>query len=106
MDYDFFFFFVQYFNNEEHEAKEYDKYLKKYEGASLKTATSLALLNWGQNAIFSVALSAMMVLATKEILNGKVWCYIFFCFVLSWLVFLGLLFIYYFFSRFDTGVVM
>ncbi|XP_063605060.1 iron-sulfur clusters transporter ABCB7, mitochondrial-like isoform X1 [Penaeus indicus] len=62
---------VKYFNNEEHEAKEYDKYLKKYEGASLKTATSLALLNWGQNAIFSVALSTMMVLATKEILNGN-----------------------------------
>lgn len=63
---------LQYFNNEGHEAKEYDKYLQKYEGASLKTATSLALLNWGQNAIFSVALSAMMVLATKEILNGKI----------------------------------
>lgn len=62
---------VKYFGNENYEADQYDKYLKKYERASLKTATSLALLNWGQNAIFSVALSAMMVLATKEIIAGN-----------------------------------
>lgn len=61
----------QYFSNEHYEADEYDKYLKKYEKASLKTSTSLALLNWGQNAIFSVGLSAMMVLATREIMAGK-----------------------------------
>ncbi|XP_069953923.1 iron-sulfur clusters transporter ABCB7, mitochondrial [Cherax quadricarinatus] len=61
---------VKYFNNEIHEADQYDKYQQKYERASLKTATSLALLNWGQNAIFSIALSAMMVLATKEIIAG------------------------------------
>nr|XP_053647021.1 iron-sulfur clusters transporter ABCB7, mitochondrial-like isoform X2 [Cherax quadricarinatus] len=61
---------ILYFNNEIHEADQYDKYQQKYERASLKTATSLALLNWGQNAIFSIALSAMMVLATKEIIAG------------------------------------
>ena len=53
-----------------YEAEKYDEYLRKYEGASLKTATSLALLNWGQGAIFSVGLSAIMVLATQEILAG------------------------------------
>ncbi|XP_071547764.1 iron-sulfur clusters transporter ABCB7, mitochondrial-like [Panulirus ornatus] len=62
---------VKYFNNEKYEADQYDKYQRKYERASLKTATSLALLNWGQNAIFSVALSTMMVLATKEIIAGN-----------------------------------
>ncbi|XP_042218563.1 iron-sulfur clusters transporter ABCB7, mitochondrial-like [Homarus americanus] len=62
---------VKYFNNEKYEADRYDMYLQKYEQASLKTATSLALLNWGQNVIFSVALSAMMVLATKEIIAGN-----------------------------------
>lgn len=62
---------VKYFSNEQFEANQYDKYLQKYEKASLKTSTSLALLNWGQNAIFSVGLSAMMVLATREIMAGN-----------------------------------
>lgn len=62
---------VKYFNNEEHETKQYDNSLKKYESASLKTATSLALLNFGQNAIFSVALSGIMLLAAQEIVKGN-----------------------------------
>jgi ATP-binding cassette subfamily B (MDR/TAP) protein 7 len=45
--------------------------LKKYEAASLKTSTSLALLNFGQNAIFSSALSLIMVLAAKQIVQGN-----------------------------------
>lgn len=61
---------VKYFNNEHHEAEKYDKYLAKYEDASLKTTTSLALLNWGQNAIFSVGLTAIMVLAAQNIMAG------------------------------------
>ncbi|XP_043255577.1 iron-sulfur clusters transporter ABCB7, mitochondrial isoform X2 [Colletes gigas] len=61
---------VKYFNNEKFEAQRYDESLKKYEAASLKTSTSLAMLNFGQNAIFSAALSLIMVLASKNILNG------------------------------------
>ncbi len=34
------YLFKQYFNNEELEAGRYDKYLKKYNHASLKTAVS------------------------------------------------------------------
>jgi len=62
---------VKYFNNEEYEAKEYDKSLVKYEEASLKTSQSLAFLNFGQNAIFSTALSAIMLLAAKQIVEGN-----------------------------------
>lgn len=61
---------VKYFNNEKYEAKRYDDVLQKYEVASLKTASSLAALNFGQNAIFSVALSTIMVLTAREICNG------------------------------------
>nr|CAG4638312.1 EOG090X02PU [Cyclestheria hislopi] len=61
---------VKYFNNELYEADEYDKSLAKYEVASLKTSTSLALLNFGQQAIFSVALATIMVLAAKQIVQG------------------------------------
>ncbi|XP_076398264.1 ATP binding cassette subfamily B member 7 isoform X1 [Megachile rotundata] len=61
---------VKYFNNERFEAQRYDESLKKYESASLKTNTSLAFLNFGQNAIFSGALSLIMVLAANNIAHG------------------------------------
>ena len=63
---------MQYFNNEKFEAEKYDASLKKYETASLKTSTSLAMLNFGQQAIFSAALSLIMVLAARDIVNGIV----------------------------------
>ncbi|KAL3882272.1 hypothetical protein ACJMK2_028634 [Sinanodonta woodiana] len=61
---------VKFFNNEEYEANKFDKYLARYEEASLKTTTSLAMLNWGQNVIFSVGLTAIMVLASQNIMSG------------------------------------
>ncbi|XP_066266355.1 iron-sulfur clusters transporter ABCB7, mitochondrial-like isoform X1 [Branchiostoma lanceolatum] len=61
---------VKYFNNETFEADRYDKLLAQYEVASLKTSTSLALLNFGQNAIFSTALAGIMVLASQGIMAG------------------------------------
>ncbi|PVD28166.1 hypothetical protein C0Q70_10751 [Pomacea canaliculata] len=61
---------VKYFNNEKYEADKYDECLKKYEEASLKTTTSLAALNWGQNAIFSAGITAVMILATQNIMAG------------------------------------
>jgi ABC-type transport system involved in Fe-S cluster assembly fused permease/ATPase subunit len=45
--------------------------LEKYEAASLKTSTSLALLNFGQNAIFSAAISVAMLLAAEHIVAGE-----------------------------------
>lgn len=65
------YFLFQYFNNERFEAERYDQSLKKYEEASLKTSTSLAMLNFGQNAIFSGALSLIMILAAQNIINGN-----------------------------------
>ncbi|XP_032993040.1 ATP-binding cassette sub-family B member 7, mitochondrial isoform X1 [Lacerta agilis] len=62
---------VKYFNNEKYEAQRYDGYLKTYENASLKTTTTLALLNFGQSAIFSIGLTAIMVLASKGIIAGN-----------------------------------
>nr|XP_016508429.1 PREDICTED: ABC transporter B family member 25, mitochondrial-like isoform X2 [Nicotiana tabacum] len=61
---------VKYFNNEVYEAEKYDHFLKRYEDAALKTQRSLAMLNFGQNAIFSIALSAAMVLCSNGIMNG------------------------------------
>lgn len=61
----------QYFNNELYEANRYDHVLQKFEAASLKTSSSLALLNFGQNAIFSVTMSVAMILAAKQIVEGN-----------------------------------
>uniref|UniRef100_A0A8C9NUD5 Iron-sulfur clusters transporter ABCB7, mitochondrial n=1 Tax=Serinus canaria TaxID=9135 RepID=A0A8C9NUD5_SERCA len=62
---------VKYFNNEKYEAQRYDEFLKTYEKASLKTTSTLALLNFGQSAIFSVGLTAIMVLASQGIIAGS-----------------------------------
>ena len=61
----------QYFNNEKYELEKYDSSLKKYEEASLKTASSLAVLNFGQHAIFSGGLSIIMIMAANQIAQGK-----------------------------------
>ncbi|WCJ34912.1 Iron-sulfur clusters transporter atm1 mitochondrial [Euphorbia peplus] len=62
---------VKYFNNEAYEADKYDEFLKRYEDAALKTQRSLAFLNFGQNVIFSTALSVAMVLCSHGIMNGQ-----------------------------------
>lgn len=61
---------VKYFNNEKYEAERYDGFLKIYESSSLKTTTTLAMLNFGQSAIFSVGLTGIMLLASKGIAAG------------------------------------
>ncbi|KAL8549090.1 hypothetical protein ACS0TY_008091 [Phlomoides rotata] len=62
---------VKYFNNETFEADKYDEYLERYEDAALKTQRSLALLNFGQNLIFSTAISTAMVLCSNGIMQGN-----------------------------------
>lgn len=62
---------VKYFNNEKFEVGRYDKALQAYEKSSIKVATSLALLNTGQNMIFSTALTGMMYLAANGVADGS-----------------------------------
>lgn len=44
--------------------------MRDYEKASVKIATSLAFLNSGQNLIFSSALTLMMWLGARGVVNG------------------------------------
>uniref|UniRef100_A0A8R1YXL0 Iron-sulfur clusters transporter ABCB7, mitochondrial n=1 Tax=Pristionchus pacificus TaxID=54126 RepID=A0A8R1YXL0_PRIPA len=62
---------VKYFNNEKFEAERYDLLLKDFEKASLKTSSSLALLNFTQNTIFSMGLVTVMCLAANKIATGE-----------------------------------
>ncbi|ORY86424.1 iron-sulfur clusters transporter atm1 [Protomyces lactucae-debilis] len=61
---------VKYFNNEHYQVQQYDKALERYEASSIKIATSLALLNSGQNIIFSTSLTAMMFMAAQGVQQG------------------------------------
>jgi ATP-binding cassette subfamily B protein len=61
---------VKYFGNESHEATRYDGAMARYEGAAIKTWVSLAMLNAGQAAIYSVGLTLVMVMAGLEIMKG------------------------------------
>jgi ABC transporter ATM len=61
---------VKYFNNEVYEMSRYDQALQKYEKAAMRTASSLAFLNAGQNAIFSISLATMMWMASSQIIHG------------------------------------
>ena len=61
---------VKYFNNEVHEGVQYEERLTGYQQAALKAQSSLSLLNFGQNAIFSTGLTAIMYLTCGDILAG------------------------------------
>ena len=61
---------VKYFNNEIHEGLRYEESLTGYQKAALRAQSSLSLLNFGQNAIFSVGLTGIMYLTTQQILEG------------------------------------
>src|SRR5262249_14204467 len=62
---------VKYFGAEEREATRYDRSMAVYQEASVKSYTSLALLNAGQAVIFTMALTACMVMAGLDIAAGS-----------------------------------
>jgi ATP-binding cassette subfamily B protein len=61
---------VKYFANEEHEAQRFDEALKAYETASVKSQTTLSMLNIGQGAIIAVGLVTVMLLAGAGVVRG------------------------------------
>ncbi len=62
---------VKYFSAEEREAARYDRAMARYEDASVRAYTSLAVLNAGQAVIFTVGLAAVMAMCAFEIRSGS-----------------------------------
>ena len=61
---------VKYFVAEEREGRRYDRSMARYEDASVKAYTSLAVLNAGQAVIFTFGLGATMVMCAMGIQAG------------------------------------
>src|SRR5438874_5543835 len=61
---------VKYFGAEEREATRYDRSMERYERNSVKTYTSLAVLNAGQAVLFTAGLTAIMLMCAIGVRNG------------------------------------
>ena len=61
---------VKYFNNEAYEAQRYDEGLDAFRRASIKSQSSLSLLNTGQQAVIATSLVAMLWRATQGVVGG------------------------------------
>jgi ATP-binding cassette subfamily B protein len=62
---------VKYFTNEEYELKQYDDTLGKWEGAAVKSQTSMSLLNFGQGVVIAIGVTLMMIFAAQGVVDGN-----------------------------------
>ena len=62
---------VKYFGAEAREVERYDGAMRKYQAAALKTAYSLAFLNFGQSLLITGGLIGVMVLAAIGVQAGS-----------------------------------
>ncbi|MBA3583068.1 MAG: ABC transporter ATP-binding protein/permease, partial [Gemmatimonadetes bacterium] len=61
---------VKYFGNEAYEAQRFDRALKDYERAAVKTKTSLSFLNIGQGVVIAIGLTLVMLMAARGAAAG------------------------------------
>jgi len=62
---------VKYFGAEAREASRYDRSMARYEEASVKAYTSLAVLNAGQAVVFTFGLTAAMLMCALGVRSGR-----------------------------------
>ena len=62
---------VKYFSAENHEKEKYLKSLKSYEFFAIKTGISLSILNFGQALIVTIGLLILIVISTKQVVDGS-----------------------------------
>lgn len=61
---------VKYFTNENYELARYDETLASWEGAAVKSQTSMSLLNFGQGAVIAIGVTFMMIYAAQGVVSG------------------------------------
>ena len=61
---------VKYFNNEGHELHEYDRTLRQWGDAAVRTQVSMGVLNFGQGLIIALAVTAIMMQAAWGVAAG------------------------------------
>ena len=61
---------VKYFGNERHEGERYDKGLRAYEEAAVRSRQSLSMLNVGQAAAIACGITAIMVMTAYGVVAG------------------------------------
>ncbi len=62
---------VKYFNNEEYEARRYDRQMQDWEDAATRSQVSLSWLNLGQQVIIALGVTAMMWRAANGVVDGS-----------------------------------
>jgi ATP-binding cassette subfamily B protein len=62
---------VKYFNNEEYELRRYDDSMQQWEKAAVRSTTSLAFLNSVQGLVIAAGVTAMMFMASDEVVKGE-----------------------------------
>ena len=62
---------VKYFGNEQFEARRYDEHMSKWETSAVQNQTSLAALNAGQASLIAIGVTALMLLAADEVVQGR-----------------------------------
>ncbi len=62
---------VKTFTNERLEAERFDAALSRYQGAAVKSQTTLAALNFGQAAIVATGVTAIMIVAAQGVVAGR-----------------------------------
>lgn len=62
---------VKYFNNEDYEARRYDRHMQRWEEAATRSQISLSWLNLGQQIIIALGVTAMMWRAADGVVDGR-----------------------------------
>ena len=63
---------VKYFNNEDREVGRYDEQLEAWADAGVKSQVTMSTLNFGQSAIVTAGVTAIMFLAARDVANGQI----------------------------------
>lgn len=63
---------VKYFNNEKREIATYDKDMKDWSDAGVRSQVTMSTLNFGQAAIVSIGVTLIMMLAVRDVVSGTI----------------------------------